>query len=131
MDDPTVAPPPEPINAALKIQVEAAVVGFDWRQPDQLWPKLAEEIAELREAIDQGQGEARIRDEFGDLMFMAINLGRHLKLDPAAALRQANAKFLRRFGHVLAQRAHWEHLGVDERTERMEALWQDAKQIGL
>ncbi|HKY90512.1 MAG TPA: MazG nucleotide pyrophosphohydrolase domain-containing protein [Nevskiaceae bacterium] len=119
----------DPIADALKLQLDAAAQGFDWRQADELWPKLAEEIAELREAA--GQGPDRIRDELGDLLFMAVNLARHLGVDPAAALAGSNEKFRRRFGHVCRHRDRWAPEGDPSRLESMEALWQEAKQLGL
>lgn len=125
------APLPDPVADAVQLQRDAAGLGFDWTHVDELWAKLAEEIGELREAQTQGQGEARVLDEFGDLLFVAINLSRHLKVDPAGALAHANAKFRRRFAVVMAGRASWEHLQGPSRIERMEQLWQQAKRDGL
>lgn len=119
----------DPVADALQIQHEAATLGFDWNHADELWAKLQEEILELREATMQG--EARTLDEFGDLLFVALNLSRHLRLDPVQALAQANEKFRRRFAVVLAGREHWESLEGPARVERMEQLWQDAKRRGL
>lgn len=135
----------DPIDDSLRIQHEAASLGFDWNHADELWAKLAEEIAELREAVGSqcgsaighsrinptAQGQARVLDEFGDLLFVAINLARHLKVDPAQALAQANEKFNRRFGHVLAHRQRWDALISPTRVEEMEKLWVEAKQLGL
>ncbi|MGQ0622084.1 MAG: MazG nucleotide pyrophosphohydrolase domain-containing protein [Panacagrimonas sp.] len=119
----------DPIVHALRIQHEAARLGFDWTHTDELWAKLAEEVGELREAVTESQ--TRVLDEFGDLLFMAINLSRHLKVDPAQALAQANEKFNRRFGHVLAHRARWDALVSPARVEEMEKLWAEAKRLGL
>lgn len=119
----------DPVADALQIQHEAAAIGFDWNHADELWAKLQEEILELREATTLG--EARVLDEFGDLLFVAPNLSRHLKLDPVQALAQANEKFRRRFAVVLAGRERWEGLNGPARVEQMEQLWQDAKRRGL
>jgi uncharacterized protein YabN with tetrapyrrole methylase and pyrophosphatase domain len=119
----------DPIADALKLQLDAAALGFDWRQVDDLWPKLAEEVAELREAA--GQGPDRRRDELGDLLFMAINLSRHLGVDPAKALAGSNEKFRRRFGHVLAHQDRWPPEGDPSRLDAMEVLWQEAKRLGF
>lgn len=116
------------LTDALTLQREAAALGFDWNHVDELWAKLAEEITELREA--SAQGEQRILDEFGDLLFVALNLSRHLGVDPARALTHANAKFRRRFAVVLGARAQWETLRGPARLEAMEALWQQAKRDG-
>lgn len=119
----------EPIAEAMQIQLEAAALGFDWNHVDELWAKLQEEIGELREAAHQG--EARTRDELGDLLFMVLNLARHLRVDPVQALSQANAKFSRRFAHVLSHRAEWDAVAAPTRLDAMERLWVEAKRLGL
>ena len=86
---------------ALKLQELAATVGFDWPGPGPVLDKLDEEMAELRaefgRAVAVPADVARIEDELGDLLFVAVNLARHARIDPARALRHANAKFERRF----------------------------------
>ena len=117
------------MREAMHLQQDAAQEGFDWSEVAQVWDKLEEELGELREATTQG--EARTLDEFGDLLFVLMNLARHLRIDPERALAQANDKFRRRYAQVLAGRADWAHLPAPERLERMEALWQQAKRDGL
>jgi uncharacterized protein YabN with tetrapyrrole methylase and pyrophosphatase domain len=115
----------DPLAEALRLQREAAAEGFDWTDPAGLWDKLAEEIGELRQAPDAA-GRA---EELGDLLFMVVNLSRHLDVDPAAALEAANAKFSRRYGHILRHLEGLPPLGDPARLERMEALWQEAKRL--
>ncbi|HZP13379.1 MAG TPA: MazG nucleotide pyrophosphohydrolase domain-containing protein [Nevskiaceae bacterium] len=113
----------EPIRDALALQRTAAREGFDWRRARDLWPKLAEEIGELRDA----RSAAQRREELGDLLFMLVNLARHLDVDPSAALRGANRKFTRRYAFI---RRHFDQLpprGDRRRLDAMEALWQEAK----
>ncbi len=119
----------EPIRDAETLQRAAARLGFDWNNADELWAKLDEEIGELREASTQG--EERILDELGDLLFVTINLSRHLMVDPAAALAHANEKFRRRFAVVMEGEGDWKDLAGPDRIEKMEALWQAAKARGL
>jgi uncharacterized protein YabN with tetrapyrrole methylase and pyrophosphatase domain len=119
----------DPLRAAEALQRDAATQGFDWNALADLWPKLHEEIAELQEAVDQGA--ARRLDELGDLLFMTVNIARHLGVDPAAALASANAKFQRRYGHVIAHADQLPPIGSAERLDRMEALWVEAKKVGL
>jgi uncharacterized protein YabN with tetrapyrrole methylase and pyrophosphatase domain len=119
----------EPLLDAITLQREAAAEGFDWNALADLWPKLFEEIAELQETVDQSA--ARRLDELGDLLFMVVNVARHLGVDPAAALAAANAKFRRRYGHVMAQASSLPPIGAPERLDRMEALWVEAKRLGL
>ena len=113
------------LEEALRLQREAAELGFDWRHLDELWDKLAEESAELREAAAQSREAAQ--DELGDLLFMAVNLARHLGVDAEAALAGANAKFRRRFAHVCAARDQLPPLGDPTRLDAMEARWLEAK----
>jgi tetrapyrrole methylase family protein/MazG family protein len=91
---------------AHKIQGKAASVGFDWDSADGAMPKIGEELAELEEAMGamprgpKVPGGPAVREELGDLLFAVVNVARHLKVDPEAALREATAKFRRRFQAV-------------------------------
>lgn len=116
------------LTEALALQEKAATVGFDWSDAAPILDKIEEEIAELREALAAG-GTDKVKGELGDLLFAVVNIGRHVKADPEAALRATNAKFRRRFGHieqVLADTG--EDIGAAT-LERMEELWQDAKRL--
>lgn len=117
----------EPLQEALRLQVDAAALGFDWRHLEELWDKLAEEVGELQQAARSSRDEAE--DELGDLLFMAVNLARHLGVDPVSALVRANAKFVRRFAHIAAQLEKLPPMGDARRLDAMEALWQDAKRL--
>ena len=114
---------------ARQIGKAAAKAGFDWQRFDDLIGKLEEEIGELQQArASQSTDRAgRMEEEVGDLLLMAVNIARHLKVNPELALRRANAKFRERFGYVerrLRERGKpLESAGLDE----MEELWQQAK----
>ena len=109
---------------ALKLQKRAARVGFDWPSTLEVFEKCAEEIAELQQEIDSNGDPERLTDEIGDLLFVLVNLARHLEVDPEGALRHANTKFERRFRAV--ERAFEYDLdGVS--LDQMEAAWQRAK----
>ena len=84
---------------AIKLQKRAARVGFDWPEIDQVLEKMLEESHELNDA-KSNLSQAEIEEEFGDLLFVMVNFGRHLKIDAEEALRSANAKFTRRFKHI-------------------------------
>jgi uncharacterized protein YabN with tetrapyrrole methylase and pyrophosphatase domain len=114
-----------PIDEAMRIQLAAAKLGFDWRELQELWDKLAEEIGELQQAVSEGPD--RTRDELGDLLFMAVNLARHLDVDPSRALNEANDKFNRRFGFIQKNIDQLPAIGHPQRLNAMEALWQAAK----
>ncbi len=111
---------------ALKLQKRAARVGFDWPSTDQVLDKIVEETRELVEARDS-LGPREIEEEFGDLLFVMANLGRHLNLDPEAALRSANAKFSRRFEAVEAKLATIGKTPEQSDLAEMDALWDQVK----
>jgi ATP diphosphatase len=112
---------------AYKLQKRAARVGFDWRETDKVIEKLTEEAAELVEARDQ-LTQDQVEDEFGDLLFVMANLGRHLGLDPEAALRRANTKFIRRFEGVEAKLSALGKTPGESTLEEMDALWDAVKE---
>lgn len=111
---------------AYKLQKRAARVGFDWPSAQNVLDKIAEESAELVEARDQLTQEA-VEEEFGDLMFVMANLGRHLGVEPEDALRRANAKFTRRFEGVEAKLAKLGKRPEDSTLDEMDALWDAVK----
>ncbi|MEM7724045.1 MAG: nucleoside triphosphate pyrophosphohydrolase [Pseudomonadota bacterium] len=115
---------------AVKLQKRAARVGFDWPQIDQVLDKITEEAREVADARDAGNA-AKIEEEVGDLLFVAANLARHLKVDPEVALRQANAKFTRRFEFIEARLRDRGKAPADSDLEEMDALWDAAKEAGL
>ena len=84
------------LTRALKLQNRAARIGFDWPEMAPVLGKIQEEIDELKTEIETGDKSAMM-DEMGDLLFSVVNLARHLKIDPEAALRTGNSKFERRF----------------------------------
>ncbi len=118
------------LTRAVKLQNRAARVGFDWPDAGAVLDKIAEETAELVEARDSGD-DARVREEYGDLMFVMANLARHLRVDPEAALRDANAKFTRRFEAIEAALAAEGRAPAGATLAEMDALWDAAKERGL
>ncbi|SMF68632.1 ATP diphosphatase [Tistlia consotensis] len=112
---------------AVKLQKRAARVGFDWPEEAPVLAKIDEELAELRHEIAEQAGHERLQDELGDLLFAVVNLARHLKVDPEAALRHTNAKFERRFGKVEQSLAAEGKSLVDSSLDDMEEAWQKAK----
>jgi len=112
---------------AHKLQKRAARVGFDWPSAREVLNKILEESRELVEAQAEADQE-HILEEYGDLMFVMANLGRHLGVEPEAALRAANAKFERRFGRVEALLAARGKRPEDSDLSEMDALWTTAKE---
>ena len=113
---------------AYRIGEKASSVGFDWSHESGALQKLNEEMKELQELLEnQASTPARIEEEFGDLLFSAVNIARHLKIDPEAALRQATFKFQRRF-QFLENVLNKDGKRVsDTDLESLEALWNEAK----
>jgi MazG family protein len=131
LDDVPVALPA--LTRAVKLQKRAAEVGFDWPNLAPVLAKAEEEIAELKAALVEGAGEGKkpdtkhVAEEFGDLLFVMANVARHLRLDPEAALREANAKFVRRFKAIETALAREGRKPEDATLEEMDALWDAAK----
>jgi ATP diphosphatase len=111
---------------AVKLQKRAARVGFDWPDAGHVLEKITEETRELVEANDNADPE-HTHEEFGDLLFVMANLARHLDVDPEHALRDANAKFTRRFKQIESALDKEGRLLEDSNLEEMDALWDAAK----
>jgi len=109
---------------AEKLQRRAASVGFDWDNAAKVVDKIAEEAQEI---VDAGSDPVKRQEEIGDLLFVVANLARHLKVDPEAALRAANAKFARRFRFIEASLEAQGRKPAEAGLDEMEALWQLAK----
>lgn len=110
---------------AEKLGSKAAKVGFDWPDAQGLFDKVAEEMTELRGEMERADKD-RIEAEFGDLLFTAINLARHLKVDADSALRRTNAKFRARFAAMEDAAGGSDALRTME-PDALEALWSAAK----
>jgi ATP diphosphatase len=112
---------------ALKLQKRASSVGFDWQSPGPVLDKLQEELGEVRHELDSGADRARLVDEIGDVLFVAVNLARLAKVDYSQALRAANAKFERRFRRMETLAAA-DGAGLDGKSlVEQEAYWERAK----
>ncbi|MEM9437685.1 MAG: nucleoside triphosphate pyrophosphohydrolase, partial [Pseudomonadota bacterium] len=111
---------------ALKLQKRAARVGFDWTDVEDVLAKLDEETRELVEARDT-EDQAHIEEEFGDLLFVMVNIGRHLGVDAEQALRATNSKFTRRFEGIESALAENGRTPEEASLEEMDALWNEMK----
>ncbi len=114
------------LTRALKLQEKAGKVGFDWNDARAVLAKIREEIDEVEAELDADEPE-KAAEEVGDLLFAVANLARHLKADPEAALRGANAKFERRFAFIEAALARQDRRPEQATLAEMDALWNEAK----
>lgn len=111
---------------AEKLGKRAARVGFDWPDTRRVIDKVEEEISELQEEI-VGRDAVALEHEVGDLLFAVAQLARHLKINPETALRRANSRFERRFGHVETALAAGGKNLADASLDELEQHWTDAK----
>ena len=114
------------LSRAAKLQKRAAQVGFDWPEALPVVDKVREELDEVLVAMSENDAEA-VAEELGDLLFVVVNLTRHLKVDPENALRGANGKFERRF-RFIEQALRPAGRPIENCTlEELDALWDAAK----
>lgn len=112
---------------AMRLQEKAKQVGFEWETKDQVWEKVEEEIKELKEVIDTGQ-QAKVEEEFGDVIFSLINYARFLQVDAENALELTNKKFIHRFSQMEKQ-ALKEGKDLSKMSlSEMDNIWNSVKQ---
>ncbi len=110
----------------LKLTKKAAKVGFDWENAEQIFDKFDEEIAELKEAVSRGENE-NAAEEIGDLLFVVINLARHLDVEPETALKKTNRKFRKRFKFIESELGHRGRPLAEASLSEMDDLWNRSK----
>ncbi|MCP4442298.1 MAG: nucleoside triphosphate pyrophosphohydrolase [Aureispira sp.] len=109
---------------AYRIQEKAKQVGFEWENRQQVWAKVEEEVEELHEVVKENTDQAKIEEEFGDVLFSMINYARFLKIDPELALERTNRKFIKRFQYIEENATK----ALDDMSlEEMDELWNEAK----
>jgi tetrapyrrole methylase family protein / MazG family protein len=120
---------PQAMPALLKasrLTEKAARVGFDWRRTEDVFDKIDEEVAELREAVAEGDTE-HVHEEIGDLLFTIANIARKVNVNPEEALQSTNRKFMRRF-ESMESRVRERDQNLDQlELEEMDRLWDEAK----
>ena len=111
---------------AMRLQEKARQTGFEWDNREQVWDKVEEEIAELKEAIAAGDA-AHTEEEFGDLVFSLVNYARFLQVDAENALEKTNKKFIRRFQQMEQVAASQNRMLTDMSLTEMDAIWNSIK----
>jgi len=110
----------------LKLTTKAAKVGFDWRNTDEIFEKLDEEVLELRAALD-GRDQGEVEEEIGDLLFVIVNLARRMDVEPETAIKRTNRKFRRRFKFIEQQLKQKGRTLESASLEEMDELWNVSK----
>jgi len=111
---------------ANRIQDKVSGVGFDWEEPEQVFAKVEEELAELKVEIAKGDHDA-IESEFGDVLFSMINYARFLKVNPENALERTNKKFIKRFQYLEGKAKDLNKSLKDMTLSEMDVFWEEAK----
>lgn len=111
---------------AFRIQEKASHVGLDWKNSEEIIPKLQEELKELENAIKEGKKE-KIEEEIGDLLFTIVNISRHLGIDPESCLRKTNNKFSERFKFIEQKIKESGKEWKDYTIEELDKLWDLSK----
>lgn len=112
---------------AMRLQEKAKQVGFEWDHRDQVWEKVVEEMEELKEVVSAGN-QAKMEEEFGDLIFSLINYARFLHIDAENALELTNKKFISRFSQMESTALENGRDLSSMSLQEMDAIWTTIKQ---
>lgn len=114
------------LEIAFIVQKKAAEIGFDWKDPEEVWNKLTEEIREVQEAIS-AKNKEEMEEEFGDVLFTLVNLMRHYEVQPELALHRSNRKFMRRF-QQMERLIRQKGKNIEKMSlEALDRFWEEAK----
>ncbi len=111
---------------AFRVSEKAAAVGFDWKQREDVWAKVREELSEVEEEM-ANCNQQKLEEEMGDMLFAMVNACRKYGVDPEAALSKCNQKFISRFNYMEQAAEKSDKLINELSLEQMEELWQEAK----
>jgi len=117
----------EPLSRAQRLQDRVAAVGFDWPDPRGAADKVAEELAEVRDAIEAGASPATLEEELGDLLFSVVNLTRRAGAHAMRAMQRANAKFAARWQALERLASQRGESLSDASLAELDALWDEVK----
>ncbi|MGY0398560.1 MAG: nucleoside triphosphate pyrophosphohydrolase [Ostreibacterium sp.] len=117
------------VMQSIEMQKTLSKMGFDWINAYSVFDKIVEETDELKEALKQDDNQEHITEEYGDLLFALLNLGRKLDIDPEIALRKANHKFYTRSESMIRRAGGIVNFIAASRHEK-EILWEQVKKYG-
>lgn len=116
--------------SAQRLQEKAASVGFEWDEIESVFDKVQEELNEFQEVYKQNNIK-KMQEEFGDILFALVNLGRFLNINAEDACRQTNAKFVRRFQYI-EKRYNGDPGAMKKASlKELDAVWNEAKELGI
>lgn len=118
------------LSKAFHLQKKAAKAGFDWDDVNPAWDKVQEEIQEFKHEA-KGADSKKVLEEFGDILFALVNIGRFYDVEPETALTSTNHKFTRRFEYIEKRAEELNKPLEDMSLEEMDSYWNEAKQKGL
>jgi len=113
---------------AMRIQEKVSGVGFDWQYKEDVWEKVTEEIAELKECLENDNME-EAEGEFGDLLFSLVNYARFIDINPENALEKTNKKVIKRFNYIETAAQRDGKLLQELTLAEMDAYWDEAKKL--
>lgn len=114
---------------AARMQSKARAVGFDWKNKEDVWNKVEEELNELKHEITTNESQEKIEGEFGDFMFSLINMARLYNIEPETALERTNIKFKRRFEYLESKTIAQGRNLKDMTLTEMDVFWNEAKAL--
>jgi len=114
---------------AYRIQEKVRGAGFDWKNSDQVWEKVEEEIGEFRHEAVNGGSKEKLEDEFGDVLFSLINYARFIDVNPEDALERTNKKFICRFKYLEQEALKAGKSLHDMKLAEMDVYWNQAKEM--
>ena len=117
-----------PLIKAYRIQEKVKGVGFEWKEREQVWDKVMEELQELKHEVDTNAPKEKVEDELGDLLFAIVNYARYVGVNPEDALERTNKKFIRRFRYIETESAKDGKKVEDMSLEEMDEYWNKAKE---
>ncbi len=120
-----------PLVKAYRIQEKVKGVGFEWKERDQVWDKVIEEMHELKHEVDTNAPKEKVEDELGDLLFAIVNYARYVGVNPEDALERTNKKFIRRFQFIETESGKEGKKVEDMTLEEMDVYWNKAKRLEI
>ena len=118
-----------PLVKAYRMQEKASGVGFDWKNKEEVWEKVLEEIVELKQELKEDNNHEKKEEEFGDLLFSLVNYSRFIDVNPEDALERSNKKFKKRFQYMEDKLREEGKVLYDMTLREMDVYWNEAKEI--